>query len=225
MPTNTASRATAPCMHSTSFASAASASAGRHARREPACRFDLRRRRIARGASARPPRPASRSDVRDLARPSFVDERHRCANRAPIALRSGARAVAAAGGMNRKPTTSRPALVDQRRDRIDAFGLARCFDGRQRMGGARQRVARRDADAPRAEIEREDRRLRLHRARARHPWPAVSDSREISIPSRRTAAGRRPSAGTSNTTSGSASTVSHAFCASSISSCPADQPA
>ena len=59
----------------------------------------------------------------------------------------------------------------------------------------------------------------------RHACPTSSDRREKSMPRRRMAAGSRASTGVSNSTPGSAATVSQAFCAISCSSWPADQPA
>ena len=59
----------------------------------------------------------------------------------------------------------------------------------------------------------------------RQACPTSSDRREKSMPRRRIAAGSRASTGVSNSTPGSAATVSQAFCAISCSSCPADQPA
>ena len=62
--------------------------------------------------------------------------------------------------MDRAPDDQqvRPPFVDQRRDRVEARGT-RALDRCQRVRHLRDRVAYRDTDAPRSEVEREDRRL------------------------------------------------------------------
>ena len=105
------------------------------------------------------------------------------------------------------------------------LGLA--ADGSQRVRDAHERVADRDADLARPEIERKDRAL--FRVRCDTQASRVSDRARTAARNRcrgaaspqgvalrpvfRTARPRR------------ASTVSHAFCAISCSSWPADQPA
>ena len=161
--------------------------------------------------------------------------------RAPPAGRSGLRAAARSAGARghlvracrpRAPAgrpPARPAAIRRsaRRSRRSARRSRSRVDRRQRMRDARQRVADRDADAPRAEIERE------HRARRRSPVraPRVTRARR-----RRTGARSRCRAAASPPAAAprracrtarpaSAATVSQAFCAISCSSWPADQPA
>ena len=193
MPTNAASRATAPRMRSTSAASAASAS-GRSSGGvmrvvEPCLQDDLRRRPASRAARPLRPPPAGVAQ-RAFARPrslALVDQRHRQARsgrRAARAKRARARVIACGvpSACTGRPTTSRgrPPLVDQRARSRRARRLARSPS--IVVSGCAVRVSvlpDRDADAPRAEIEREDRRVRRHGARARHACPTLSDSREI----------------------------------------------
>src|SRR6267142_120900 len=120
-----------------------------------------------------------------------------------------------------------PPFADQRLDLGDAPRGACGFEHPQRGGDSRFGVADRDADPASAEIKSEygvagD--LRRSHGRLTHACPASSESLAKSTPSSFIAAGKRPSAGVSKMIASFASTVSHAFCLISFSSCPAAQP-
>ena len=117
----------------------------------------------------------------------------------------------------------RPPFVDQRRDtrRNDR----RSSPPRWSPADARDRTAVSPTATPMRRVPKSKARMVPARARAllqspprRHACPTASDRREKSIPSSFIAADRRISAGWANSTSASASTVSHAFCAISCSS-------
>ena len=116
------------------------------------------------------------------------------------------------------PSTSAAIAAKRSRLRRAAIGGSGC--AMRELG-----LADGDADAPRAEIEREHGAAVAVRRATRHACPprrTGARSRCRAAASRRAAAPRRA---VSNMTRRFASTVSQAFCASSCSSCPADQPA
>src|SRR6266853_3172213 len=121
-----------------------------------------------------------------------------------------------------------PPFAQERLDLGHASRAALSLEHSQGVGEPRFGVTHRDADPARAEIESEygvagD--LRRSHGRLVHACPASSDNVAKSMPSSFIAAGSRSSVGVSKMIPSLASTVSHAFCLISFSSCPAAQPA
>src|SRR5690242_19990762 len=121
----------------------------------------------------------------------------------------------------------RPPFPKERLDLGHAPLAAFGFEHSQRAGKPGLGVADGDADPTGAEIKSEygvTGDFRRGHGRLAHACPASSESLAKSTPRSFIAAGRRSSAGVSKMIASLASTVSHAFCLISFSSCPAAQP-
>ena len=181
-------------------------------------------------AAGRP--PASSADCAILRRLALVDQRDRqCEAAGELPRERRARCVIACSRairMHRHADDQRPRLPLARSARRSRRSAASSRVARRSWSAdarPRERIAHRDADAPRAEIEREHRRVggswRSRVTRARRPRTAArSRCRAAASPPAAAAPAARRTA-----RSASAATVSHAFCASSCSSWPAAQPA
>ncbi len=236
MPTNAASWATAPRMRS-----ASATQRGFGVRQlvasliEPSLQDQLRGDRVARAARPRAAaRVASSADCGELRRVPLVRAFAPAGPNAALELaaRSAARARSSRAACRpRAPECRRPAPAAATRPpasrwRRSASSSRAGGDRRHRLRAARERIADGDADPPRAEIERKHgdggRRMRGHASRVPDVLgqPREVDAEQLHRRGQSLLGGQRRTAG-----SASASTVSQAFCASSCSSWPADQPA